>query len=255
MSIAVINASTVVSDGDGQTMVTGLNMILPRFCSDWNLQKYTAVYIPKGKSTNIAIKVFLLDTSDVQGALGYHGLSSDVPYGKCFAKTVLDNGGVTLYSPSGAPTLAQCLAHEVFELLVDPLCNSWWDIGDGQTLFARETCDPVESNTVVVTIVLTPAKTTFDPKTRKSVIKPAVVQQVGLSDWILPAWADPQNTKGPFNHMNTLKAPFTLDKGGYGIQITNGSQGQVTAMKFGEAVTDAKKAYHSARGRVTKRTT
>ena len=255
MSIAVINSSTLVSDADGQIMVTALNQILPQFCKDWTLPSYTAVYVGKGKTTTIPIKVFILDTSDVQGALGYHDLSGDVPYGKCFAKTVLDDGGVILYSPFGIPTLAQCVAHEVFELLVDPLCNGWWDIGDGQTLFARETCDPVESNTVVATIVITPANTVVDPKTRKIVTKPSVVQKVGLSDWILPAWSDPQNTTGPFNHLKTLKAPFTLDKGGYGIQMTGGSTGQVTAMKFGTAVTEAQKAKYSAKGRVSKRTT
>jgi len=256
MSIAIINSSTVVSDLDGQTIVTALNQILPQFCSDWSLPKYTATYIGKGKTSTIAIKVFILDTSDVQDALGYHDLSANIPYGRCFAKTVLQDGGVILYSTnSSVPTLAQCIAHEVFELLVDPLCNSWWDIGDQQTLFARETCDPVESNVVLASVVVSPATLAYNSKTHKTVVIPAVVQKVGLSDWILPAWSDPQNTKGPFNHLNTLKAPFTLDRGGYGIVMDCGTAGQVTAIKFGTGVTEVQKAKYSSKGRVFKRTT
>jgi hypothetical protein len=41
-----------------------------------------------------------------------------------------------------------------------------------------------------------------------------------MSDWILPSWQDVQNTKGPFNHLNTLTAPFQI-KNGYSMQIKN----------------------------------
>ena len=253
--ISIINCSSVVSDVQGSFIVQGLNMILPKFCNDWNLPLYTAVYVPKGKTSTIVKKVFLLDTSDIQSALGYHDLSSNIPYGKCFAKTLLDDGGTILYSSNSLiPTFAQTVSHEVFELLVDPLCNSWWDIGDGQTLFASETCDPVESNVVVANVLVTPAKTTYNVITKKNVVSiPAVYQLVGLSDWILPAWSDPQATKGPFNHLNTLKAPFTLDKGGYGIQLIGGQFKQVTAMIFGSEVTPQQKAKYSTKKRVLKR--
>jgi len=255
MSIAIINSSTILSDVDGQTIVTALNQILPRFCVDWNLPIYTAFYIAKGKTSSISTKVFILDNSDVQNALGYHYLSANVPYGKCFAKTNLLGGGVTLYSANGAPTLAQTVAHEVFELLIDPLCNSWWDIGDGRTLVAKEVCDPVQGNNLTANVVMSPAKTSYNAKTRKVVTAPAVIQKVGLSDWILPAWANPQNTVGPYNHMNTLRAPFTLDRGGYVIQLAGGTSGQVTAMRFGSDVSEAQKAKYSTKKRMTKKTT
>lgn len=255
MSIAIINSSTIVSDVDGQTIVSALNQILPQFCIDWSLPKYTATYIAKGKTSSITSKVFILDTSDVKYALGYHSLLGNVPYGKCFAKTVLADGGAILYSATGASTLAQIVAHEVFELLIDPLCNSWWDIGDGRTLVAKEVCDPVQGNDIIANVVMSPAKTKYDPKTLKAVTIPAVVQKVGLSDWILPAWANPQNTVGPYNRMNTLRAPFTLDSGGYVIQLAAEASGQVTAMKFGTSVTEAQKAKYSTKKRMTKKTT
>ena len=235
MSIAIINSSTALSDSDGILITKGLNMILPQFCKDWNLPTYVATYFPKGKSSIIPFKVFVLDNADVQGALGYHDLSGNVPYAKCFIKTLLNAGGVTLYSTnSKVPTFAQTISHEIFELLVDPNANSWWDIGDGSTLYASEVCDPVESNIVVANVIVSPGVSTYNNALKKYINTPAITQNIGLSDWILPAWSNPQNTRGPFNHLNTLKKPFTLDKGGYGITIKNAQQGQMKDQLYGQ---------------------
>jgi len=184
-------------------MVTALNTLLVQFCKDWSLTAFSAVYVPKA-TTNIPANtyiIYLMDNSDVNGALAYHDLLSDIPYGKVFAKTVIANGGVLLYEPTlKLPTVAQTLAHEVFELIIDPRCNVWWMNYYTGILVAAEVCDPVENNVVVVTL----------PNGTK----------VGMSDWILPSWQDAQNTKGPFNHLNTLTAPFQI-KNGYTIQIKN----------------------------------
>jgi len=255
MSIAVINSSTIVSDADGKTIVDAVNKILPQFCKDWKLPIYKVSYIAKGKTTSEKIKIFIFDTSDVNYAYGYHEINDNTPSAKCFAKTVLDYGGSILYSPTGDQTLAQVVAHEIFELLIDPHCNSWWDIGDGQTLIARETCDPVQGNDIIVTVT-TPSKVIFNPKTRKSTKTAEVSKKVGLSDWILPEWSRPQNTTGPYNHLKTLTAPFTLDSGGYTITITNAEQGQVFAMKYGSAVTEEQKERYAKRSsRFSKRMT
>lgn len=252
--LAIINSSTLVTDVQGALIVKALNTLLPQFCKDWNIASTTATYIPKGKTSTIATKFFLLDSTDVQGALGYHDLSSNVPYGKCFVETVLSDGGVLLYSNDHTlPTFAQIVCHEVFELLVDPLCNRWWDIGDGQTLFASEVCDPVESNAVTVSVLVSPASSGYSTTQKKVVQIPAVYQNVGCSDWILPEWSNPQAKKGPFNHLNTLKAPFTLDKGGYGIQMTGGSAGNVFAMLVGSEVTKEQQAKYLAKLRIRKR--
>ena len=62
----------------------------------------------------------------------------------------------------------------------------------------RYSCDPVESNVVVVTL--------------------ADGTMVGMSDWILPTWQNADNIKGPFNHLNTLTEAFQV-KNGYLMQI------------------------------------
>jgi hypothetical protein len=250
--IAIVNTSTVISDAQGALMVRGLNVILPKYCKDWSLPMYTATYVGLGKTTQIPIKVFILDSSDVKGALGYHGLIAGVPYGKCFAKTVLSYGVLFYSNDHTIPTFAQCLAHEVFELLVDPLCNCWWDIGDQHTLFARETCDPVQGNVVVVDIVLAASKKVYNMLARKTVVIPPVIQKIGLSDWVLPSWGNPHG-KGPFNHLNTLQAPFTIDKNGYGIQLVSCLGDQTCTVKFGEDVKEEHKARYINKRRVLKR--
>lgn len=230
--IAIINSSTVVPDSAGQKIVNALNVILPQFCNDWLLPKFTAVYIAKGKTTTIKYKLFLLDSADVEDAFGYHSLSNGIPYGKAFASTVLQYGGALLYSPNPAtPTFAQTVCHEVFELLIDPNVNTWWDNGDGQTLYAAEVSDPVQGNTLTVNITTNG----FNSLTGKAGL---LTTKVGLSDWILPSWSNPQNTKRPFNHNNTLTAPFTLDNGGYAVRMIGGNYEYV----FGSKVSPAKKA-------------
>lgn len=254
--IAIINSSTVVSDTDGQIIVNALNVLLPQFCKDWSLTPCLATYIAKGKTSTIPLKVLLLDSSDVQGALGYHGLSSDIPYGKCFAKTILQSGGVLLYSTNyRIQTFAQVVSHEVFELLMDPYCNLWWDIGDGKKLIAAETGDPVQGNIVPVTLTIPPKSAlTYSVTTGKFVTANPTTVIVGMSDWILPAWSDPQRKTGPYNHLNTLKGPFSLSPGGYAIKMTGGAQGYVLGMSYGEKVTDKEKELYEAKSRIRNRT-
>jgi hypothetical protein len=242
--LAIVNASTVVSDVEGVTIVSALNQILPRFCSDWKLGECVATYVPKGQFSTIHHKIRLLDHSGVSSVFGYHDIAGNIPYGKCFAKTVLQNGGVLLYSENpSVPTVAQCVSHEVMELLFDPICNKWWDSGDGQTVYAAEVCDPVQRNTVVVTA---PGWTSRKIMNGRFATVTVPSQKVGLSDWILPAWTDPNNTIGPYNYNNTLKAPFTIDAKGYGIQKTNG----IIKSVFGSGVTDEMKAALSGVGRI-----
>ena len=218
-NIAVINQSTVVSDSDGSTMTTALNLLLPQFCKDWNVGTVVAIYVAKGRNVpNSSYKIYLLDTSDVQGALGYHDIIGDVPYAKVFAKTTLNYGGVVLYDPAKIrPTVAQTLSHEAFELIVDPRCTIWWMNPNTGILYAGETGDPVESNTVVVNVGKV---------------------YVGLSDWILPSWQDIQASR-PYNHLNTLTHPYQVDRYGYVMTIRNGVFNYV----FGSTVSDKTMEY------------
>lgn len=245
--VAIINQSTIVSDTDGAIITSALNIITPNFCSDWGIALYTCVYVPKGKTTTIPLKIFLLDTSDQANALAYHDEINDVPYGRAFAKTVLSIGGVILYSPNpNIPTFAQTVCHELFELLIDPYCNSWAMLADGNTMYAYEVCDPVESN--AVTVQVQTGITITKNFLKKKLL--AIYTKVGLSDWVLPKWFDTQATKGPFNHNNTLKSPFTLDKRGYVISMSGGTSNPI----FGELVSSEKQSLIQSKHRVNCRT-
>lgn len=212
-------------------MVTALNSLMPQFCKDWVLPLTTLTFIGKGKTTTIPLKVYIRDTSDIQGALGYHDQTSNVPYGVVFAKTGLQYGPL-LYSTTQS-TVAQTLAHEVFEILVDLNANLWANAANGD-MYAYEVGDPVESNAVQVRIQtgMTPARAGIPIKQATP-----IYTNVTLSDWVLPAWFDSQERAGPFNHMNTLRTPFTLDRGGYAIVS---SRGNIT-YTFGSSVSDSAK--------------
>lgn len=194
--IAIVNKSTIISDEDGSNMVLALNLLLPKFCSNWGISLFTAVYVAKGVENLPAISynINLLDDTDSPGTFAYHDISSDVPFANVFAKTVLSENGVILYEPTHKkPTVAQALSHEAFELIIDPRCNLWWmNYYTGQ-MVPGEVCDPVERNVVVVTL--------------------ANDVKIGMSDWVLPSWTDAQNTTGPFNHLNTLRKPYEVKNG------------------------------------------
>jgi hypothetical protein len=255
--LAIVNSSTKVTDAEGVFIVKAMNALLPKFCRDWNVAPTLTTYVPKGKNTSISRKIYLFDDATIEGVLGYHNhISGNISYGKCFVNTVLSEGGVILYSENPMiPTVAEVVCHEVFELLVNPYCNEWWDIGDSHTLYAKEPCDPVQSNALTVSILVSPATSKYNIRLRKKIVTPAVYQKVGCSDWILPAWGNPQDTTGPFNHLNTLKEPFALDRGGYGIQMSVGSHSNVFAMKFGSAVTPEQKAKYLAKSKISKEAT
>jgi len=245
VQVAIINQSTVVSDTDGSTITSALNLMTPKFCSDWSLALTTCVYIPKGKTTTIPLKIFLMDTADQPDALAYHEEINDIPYGKAFAKTVLLDNGVMLYSSNpNIPTFAQAVCHELFEMLIDPYCNMWAMLADGNTQYAYEVCDPVESNPVTVQVQ------TGTITSKNFILKKTtpVYTKVGLSDWVLPKWFDTQATRGPFNHNNTLTSPLTIDRNGYVISLSGGTSNTV----FGESVSLAKQTAIKAKSRVAR---
>jgi hypothetical protein len=200
--ISIVNKSAIMKDAEGQVIVNTLNNLLPIFCKDWCIPAIKSIYVKKGAKPTTPLVVNILDTPDALDALGYHDMSADTPYANVFVSPVVSNGGAILAGKDlTAPTVAQTVSHEVFEMIVDLRCNTWWMGADNSTLYAAEVADPVQNNAVVVK---------FGSAT------------VVHSDWILPAWSDPQATKGPYNHLNTLTGPFTMSPGGYLITLTTG---------------------------------
>lgn len=210
MSIPIycFNKSTVLKNSDMFLMINALNILLPSFCNSWSLKQYRCVAAPPTIKPGSSMYCSFLDDSDAPGALAYHTEFANVPYGDVFVKTILEYGGTVL---TGVNTVAQAFSHEIFEMLVNQNVNVWWQQPNG-VLVPAEVCDPVQGNIVPIKVGTT---------------------IVYLSDYILPAWNDPQSTTGPYNFLNTLKRPFHMAKGGYLVIMYNGTISYV----FGKSVT------------------
>ena len=193
-TIAIDNKSTVVNDDDVIKMVEAANQWLPLVATAWDVTCPTVAF----GSTGTWLFHMIDEDPNTPGALAYHTEENDIVDGYILTKTILNNGGVTLYKDDSTPTVAAAFAHELAEALIDPVCNGWWQVNDS-LMYAAEVCDPVQNNNILITL------------------KDGSL--VAMSDFILPAWRDSQDTKGPFNYNNTLTAPFTLDNGGYVSQI------------------------------------
>jgi hypothetical protein len=218
----IINQSTVLEDSDLTTITSAVIKSLIDFCNAWKLQSVVVLSIGKGKPIpSNGVKLYIMDDPDVEGAYGYHTLVNNIPSAKIFVKLIQQQGGAILYSPTTPLSVAQVVSHEVFEMLSDTFCNAWWLTGDGRSFYAAEVCDPVQGNIIPVVV---------GEKT------------VGISDYILPAWSNPQSTTGPYNKLNTLLTPMTVDKRGYVIKV---SAGAVSYM-FGESVDQTTKDKQNA---------
>jgi len=232
--VSIVNLSKSVNDTDGANIVNAIGSLLPTFCKNWNIAPKQAVYIPTGKSNLLnpsSLKVFIMDDTDISGAGGYHPLVNNTAYGVVYAKTILSSpGAVVLYENTRLlPTVSQIVSHEVFELLCDTNVNSWWVNSSNGSMIAAEVCDPVGGNIVPVRI-------------NNGII-------VAISDWVLPAWMTNSNTTGPYNHLDTLTAPFALGPSSYMLKYTNAT----VSVTYGANISTFLKTYSTTNGRYAAR--
>lgn len=200
MMIYVSNQSSVVTNLQFQQMITAMNQFLITLCQDWSIT--TIQLFPVFASPNNIVNntIFIFDNTDSPGALGYHFDVGGLAVGKVFAKTILDYGGVVLYKDQLTMTVAQCLCHEALEMIGNANINKWFLDNKG-VFWAGELCDAVQNNLIVITL-------------------PGNIR-VGLSDYVLPKWFSPNSRTKPFNKLNTLNSPFSVDRLGYSITIKN----------------------------------
>jgi hypothetical protein len=207
MLIAVQNLSTMVSDADVATMVAAIDVQLRlQFLPAWRTNSVSIQFFAKG--TAIPGYAWVLDVIDndasVPGALGYHSEDGDKIDGYIMAQPVLTNGGVPLiFDPTnpGRYTVAATLSHEVCETIADRFVNLYAD--NGNTSWAVEVCDPVESVSYGVGV--------------NGVV-------VAMSDFVFPNFFNQEATasNAPFSFMKSVSAPFTLASGGYAVVRTGG---------------------------------
>jgi len=186
--ISVINASTVLKDGDVQKALPAFQKQVSRdFAPAWGLDA-TLTFVPKGsKPQPGSWWLVILDNSDQAGTLGYHDVTHDgLPLGKVFAGTDIKLGYKWTVT----------FSHELLEMLADPEINlTVFRQPNANTgvLYAYEVCDACEVD-----------QFGYD------------IDGVTVTDFVYPAWFEEHRTSGTqFDHRKQITQAFQLLKGGY----------------------------------------
>jgi hypothetical protein len=230
---AVVNASTKCTDLEVETMALAVkNQLFYHVAPAWGKAFMDSVFVPTGGTVPAdCYPIYILDNADVAGALGYH---TEDPggniYGRVFAGTVLSAPGGTVLS--GSVSVSACLSHEVMEFFVDKGCNLWAQY-DATHMVAYEVGDPVENDSYNV----------------HATVK-GVTSQVAVSNFVLDAWFDGQQTEPGvrFDWMNRVTAPLKMTSGGYLVLMdtTTGQTSQVFGSKEAETLHNQMKPAHPA---------
>lgn len=221
MIIAVQNLSTLISSRD----VYGMSVLVNRQVRDhlapaWGISPPIVKFIPQGASgVHYDAIIGIMDDADQAGDLGWHTEGPDASvYGRVFARPVLDNGGDAL-----AASLSVCsvLSHEVIEVIGDAACNRWAQRADG-LLVAVELADPVEGDSYQLVVDATSGERVAGT----------------VSDFVLPAWFDPDAGAGTTDFMGLVTSPFQVRPTGYTIVMSAGNVSE----QWGEQYPEWRKA-------------
>ncbi|MBO0813638.1 MAG: hypothetical protein J2P30_00565 [Actinobacteria bacterium] len=218
MRVTIMNGSTLVTDAEAAQMTAAVaHQAAHEVWTAWGNRQASVVFLPgKTPPPAPAHVITLVDTiqDQPQGVLGYHTEDpGGIQWGIVAAKPELDAGGKVL---TGDWSVSSVLSHEVLELLIDPACNLWAADGHGRA-YSYEACDPVEAPTYEVA-------------------------GVSVSNFVLPAWFDPEQPSGAkYDHLGLLRKPFSLLPGGYCVYLSAGAEHQV----YGEEFPDWRRAMKS----------
>lgn len=206
IKIAVVNASTVLTDAQVKAVVPALQTQVSRdFAPAWGVDADLR-FVPKGsKPAAGEWWLVMLDDSDQAGALGYHDVTTQgLPLGKVFAKTDIE------YKENWTVTAS----HELLEMLGDPAINLvvFQQSSAGGRLYAYEVCDACEAEPFGYQI-----------------------GAVAVSDFVFPSWFESFRKAGTqFDQTKKIRKPLALLKGGYiGVYDVRSGSGwtQITADK------------------------
>ncbi len=189
IKVAIINASSVLTDAEVQAAVPALQTQVHRdFAPAWGIDA-DLTFVPQGQQPPLgAWWLTILDNSDQAGALGYHDVTNEgLPLGKVFAGTDKQYGYTWTVTAS----------HELLEMLGDPEIDLTVFVEPNARtgeLYAYEVCDACEADQFGYQI-----------------------NGVLVSDFVYPAWFEsfqkPSSTQ--FDYGKKITAPFQLLAGGY----------------------------------------
>lgn len=219
MNVYLVNESSVLTDFEAGSLAIALNyQSYYQFGRAGWRSDVRCYYARGGGSAVIPVGGYilhLLDTSDQQGALGYHDeRGKEVPYARAFCKTAQEDG----QHPS------EVASHELLEMAVDPHINDSCLDGKATRLYAKEACDACQGNGYT--------------------IHPTGAGPTVVADFLLPSYFDP-NTPAheSTDYRGALKGPFALGGQGYYSyldlhNLSAGWQQQVGAERKGPGTPD-----------------
>jgi hypothetical protein len=182
--IAIIGGSAEVDVGDIVKMVDAVAKQAYMFCAQWSriycppVFYSDANFVPAGMAM-----IAVVDNSDQANALGYHTLALGRPMGLIAWHPVKEADGEVLTGPL---SLSSVLSHEVLETIINPF------VSGREGTWAREVCDPVQDGSYPIDGVM-------------------------VSNYVLPAFFNPQDVEGPWDAMGILSAAYSLSPEGYAI--------------------------------------
>jgi len=197
--IVIVNRCTALSDA-------AIHAVLPAFQAQVS-EDWLRVWPGRGATLHFAglnngvpagwWPLYILDTTDVPGAGGYHDEQSNVPYGKVFAADAISYGEHWTVDAT----------HELLEMLGDPQTDTILPIPHTQWHCLQEVCDAVEADQYGYTKPRWP--------------------HVRLTDFCYPAYFT--GAAGPYDAMRhlTKPAPALLHGGYLGIELPDGQWTQI----------------------------
>lgn len=209
MLIAILNQSKNVSNTEAAAMTQAVAAQVRLDAAPlWDRTPAAVVfYTDPAAVPASAHAITLVDTiaDQPQGVLGFHTEDQRGKlWGVVAAQPELDNGGKV---STGDWSVSSVLSHEVLEMFVDPNCGLWSNNGKGR-IYTVEVCDAVEAPTYVV-------------------------NGVSVSNFVTPAWFDPQAPAGSqFDKLGLVREPFSILKGGYMVYASAGKEHQVFGDEF-----------------------
>jgi hypothetical protein len=204
--VAVLNATTSLSDGEVRAVVKALQTQVQRdFAPVWGIGAGLTVVSKGMRPPDNAWQLVLLDHADQAGAIGYHDVTSEgLPLAKVFVATARESNLSWTVSAS----------HELLNLLANPRINLTVFVqrpGTKGTLYSYEVTDPCEDDKYAYSI-----------------------GDTRVSDFVTPAWFEewrkPQSAR--FDQNGHINKPFELLPGGYAMVFEVGV-GEWRPLQFG----------------------
>jgi hypothetical protein len=225
MIFGVVNESRLVSNAAAERWCLACTLQLQQHAAvAWSRIPLVVQLFPSRSAVpNDAALFVLADSIDAPGAEAYHTESSDRVTGIVDCALAQQDG----VSPSVD------LSHEVLEAFFDPFVNAGVSDGNGST-FDLEVCDGVQDRSYAIPL--------------------GDGTSVDVSDFVLPAWCDPQSSTGPYSWLDSLAGPFTKTTGGYLVYVdAHGLQQQLGKKPARRARSLRAKRRKSLHGPITER--